>query len=147
MTFDPSVHAGFPVQAPGAGGLHAAWYEANAAAGCLTAQQCADCGAWRQPARHRCAACLSPQWAFRPVSSTATITSWTTTHRPFHFGFADVVPYSIVIAEVAEGVRFLLHVRPATAALTGGDPAAIVGTSVAVGVDEFGLPFAVIGSA
>lgn len=138
------LNAGFVAQPVGAAGLHAAWYEANAAAGRLTAQRCA-CGVWRMPARYRCAACHGDVWTFEPVTPHGAVHSWTVTHRPFHFGFAEAVPYALLIVEVAEGVRFLLHARPRLAALPDGAvDAAIIGTNVGVAVDEFGLPHAIL---
>ncbi|NLA37280.1 MAG: hypothetical protein GX868_16560, partial [Actinobacteria bacterium] len=114
-----SLHAGFVAQPVAASGLHAAWYAANAAAGRLTAQRC-ECGAWRMPARYRCATCHSEVWSFEAVTQQATVRSWTVTHRPFHFGFADAVPYALLIVEVPEGMRLLVHARPRLADLAPG---------------------------
>lgn len=128
---------GFPEIDPGATGLHARWYEANRLAEALTAQRCV-CGRWRNPARHRCPGCASDEWTFEPVSSAATVESWTVTRRPLHFAFAAAVPYAIVVARTEEGVRFLLQYRD--------DPdSVVIGTGVGVAVDRFGVPFAVRG--
>lgn len=132
-------HDGFPCQPIGAAGLHQQWYDANASAGRLTAQRC-ECGRWRMPARYRCASCHGEAWSFEPVGDHGRVVGWTVTHRPFHFGFAQVVPYAMVIAEVPEGIRVLLHVRPSLTDI-GGD-IDWHGREVVIAVDEFGLPYA-----
>lgn len=134
---------GYPEQQAVADGLHGRWYAANAAAGRLTAQRC-GCGRWRMPARHRCAACHSDRWQFEPVGDTASVVSWTISHRPFHFGFAEVTPLVIVIAEVVEGVRLFVHARPGGEALDGLDGASLIGSTVSVRVDGAGIPYAVL---
>lgn len=138
------LHTGFVAQAPGAAGLHEQWYQANLDAGCVTAQQCA-CGRWRMPARYRCASCHGDAWAFAAVTQRGVVRGWTVTHRPFHFGYVDAVPYGLLIVEVPERVRYLLHARPrlsALAAPTIGD--SMVGAEVALGIDAFGLPYAAV---
>jgi len=52
-----------------------------------------------------------------------------------HFAFAEVLPYALLVVEVAEGLRFLLHYR--------GDAESVsIGDRVTIDVDRFGLPFA-----
>lgn len=125
---------GFPETDPGASGLHAEWYAANAAVGQLTAQRC-ECGVHRLPARHRCAACGSDVWTFEPVGPAVTVVNWTVTRRPIHPSFAAVVPYAIVVGHTPEGVRLLLQHR--------GDPESLVeGQELTTAVDTFGVPYA-----
>lgn len=129
--------SGFPEVDPNASGLHAQWYEANRSAGTITGQRCA-CGTWRAPARYRCPGCGSDDWSFEPVGSRAVVESWTVTRRPLHFAFAEVVPYAIVVASTPEGVRLLLQFRGAAESVA-------IGDTVGIGVDRFGVPFAVPG--
>lgn len=124
----------WPEVDPGAAGLHAAWYTANVAAHCITSQRC-ECGTLRAPARYRCAVCGSDEWEFVPLTPTGVVRSWTITRRPLHFAFAEVLPYALLVVEVAEGLRFLLHYR--------GDAESVsIGDRVTIDVVRFGLPFA-----
>ncbi|MFN8050757.1 MAG: OB-fold domain-containing protein [Acidimicrobiales bacterium] len=127
----------FPVADPHASGLHAEWYEANRAAGAVTAQRC-DGGHWRHPARYRCGECGSTRWTFEPVGPEAVVESWTITRRALHPSFADAVPYGIVFAHTAEGPRFFVHTRPSL----GPDDTIGIGEAVTLAVDEFGVPYA-----
>lgn len=124
----------FPEVDPVASGLHAQWYGANVLAGALTAQRC-GCGRFRNPARFRCADCGSDDWSFESVGPEAIVESFTVTRRPVHPGFADVVPYAIVIAVTAENVRYLLQWR-------GNSDSVGIGDRVVIAVDRFGVPFA-----
>lgn len=129
-----AARSGFPEIDPGASGLHAAWYAANAEAREVTAQRC-ECGVFRAPARYRCASCASDQWNFEPLGRAATVVSWTVTRRPVHPSFVDVVPYGIVVAELSPDVRLLLQYRGPTDEL-------VTGSGVVVDVDSFGVPYA-----
>ncbi len=98
-------------------GPNAEFY-AWAARGELRLQRCSDCGAWRHPPRHRCAACGSLAATFEPVSGRGRIFSWTVTHQQLDPAFA--VPYAVVVVELEEGPRLvgnLLGLAPADLAL------------------------------
>jgi uncharacterized OB-fold protein len=98
-------------------GPNAEFY-AWAARGELRLQHCSDCGAWRHPPRHRCAACGSLAATFESVSGRGRIFSWTVTHQQLDPAFA--VPYAVVVVELEEGPRLvgnLLGLAPADLAL------------------------------
>jgi uncharacterized protein len=73
----------------------------------LVAQRCRGCGAFRFPARDLCSACLSREAEWVPVSGRGTVFSFAIMHQVYHPGFADEVPYAVVVIELAEGVRML----------------------------------------
>jgi uncharacterized protein len=91
-------------------GLNAEFY-AHCAAGELRFQRCRDCATWRHPPRARCAACGSGEWEWALASGRGTVFSWTVTHRPLDPGFADEVPYAVVVAEMEEGPRLVGNLR------------------------------------
>jgi uncharacterized OB-fold protein len=73
----------------------------------LVVQRCADCGARRFPARDICSRCLSRTVEWTPVSGRGAIFSWAVMHQVYHPGFADEVPYAVVVVELEEGVRLV----------------------------------------
>lgn len=116
--------------------LGAEWYAALAR-GELRFQRCGGCRRWRHPPRYLCPGCGSEQWEWAPVSGRGELFSWTVTHQPLHPGFADRVPYPIVVVELEEGVRVVCGVddlEPSDFRL--GLPVALVAEPVN---DEIGL--------
>ena len=95
---------------PSPEGLNAEFY-AHAAGGTLHLQRCVDCGRFRHPPRYVCAACFSGRVAWVPAAGTATLYSWTITHRAFDRGWADQIPYMTGVAELDEGVRLIGALR------------------------------------
>lgn len=76
----------------------------------LVVQRCHGCGAYRFPARDRCSACLSREAEWRRVSGHGTVFSYAVMHQVYHPGFADEVPYAVVVVELEEGARVLSNV-------------------------------------
>jgi uncharacterized OB-fold protein len=95
-------------------GLNAEFY-AYCAAGELRFQRCTACGTWRHPPRTRCAACGSDKWEWALASGRGNVFTWTVTHRPIDPGFADEVPYAILVVEMEEGPRLVGNLRDAAA--------------------------------
>ena len=91
-------------------GLNAEFY-AHCAAGELRFQRCTACATWRHPPRARCGACGSDGWEWALASGRGRVFSWTITHRPIDPGFADEVPYAVVVAEMEEGPRLIGNLR------------------------------------
>ena len=89
-------------------GPNAEFY-AWAARGELRLQRCADCGAWRHPPRHRCAACGSLASTWERVSGRGHVFSWTITHQQLDPAFE--VPYAVVVVELEEGPRLIGNLR------------------------------------
>jgi len=73
----------------------------------LVVQRCRGCGAYRFPAREICSRCLSREAAWERVSGRGAVFSFAVMHQVYHPGFADAVPYAIVVVELAEGARML----------------------------------------
>ena len=81
----------------------------------LRFQRCADCGTWRHVPRDMCAKCGSFKWEWARSSGKGKLFSWTTAIQPMMPQFADKVPYSPAIIELAEGVRmvsWVTDIRP-----------------------------------
>ena len=91
-------------------GLNAEYY-AHCAAGELRFQRCTACATWRHPPRARCAACGSGEWEWALASGRGHVYSWTITHRPLDPGFADEVPYAVLVVEMEEGPRVVGNLR------------------------------------
>jgi uncharacterized OB-fold protein len=73
----------------------------------LRVQRCADCGALRFPARAICSQCLSTAAEWVPVSGRGEVFSFNVMHQVYHPGFADEVPYAVVVVQLAEGPKMI----------------------------------------
>ena len=73
----------------------------------LVVQRCRGCGTPRFPARDICSRCLSREAEWAPVSGRGTVFSWAVMHQVYHPGFADEVPYAVIVVELEEGARVL----------------------------------------
>ena len=91
-------------------GLNAEFY-AHCAAGELRFQRCTACATWRHPPRAMCASCGSSQWEWALASGHGRVYSWTITHRPLDPGFADELPYAVLVVEMEEGPRVVGNLR------------------------------------
>lgn len=95
---------------PNPEGLNAEFY-AWCARGELRVQRCSACGTWRHPPRVMCARCGSDAWAWERASGRGRVYTWTVTHQALVPGWADEVPYAVVVVELEEGVRLVSAVR------------------------------------
>lgn len=91
-------------------GLGAEWY-AHLARGELRFQRCQSCNAWRHPPRHLCPTCGGEGWSWERASGRGALFSWTVTHQALHPGFADALPYAVLVVELEEGVRVVCGAR------------------------------------
>ena len=73
----------------------------------LVVQRCRGCGTHRFPAREICSRCLSRDAGWERASGRGSVFSFAIMHQVYHPGFADAVPYAIVVVELEEGVRML----------------------------------------
>jgi uncharacterized OB-fold protein len=80
---------------------------AGTAEGRLLVQKCAACGYLRWPPGPVCNQCQSREFAWMPMSGTGVIESYATYHRALDKRFADDVPYTVGMIELAEGPRLL----------------------------------------
>ena len=76
----------------------------------LVVQRCKGCGTHRFPARDLCSRCLAREVEWVPVSGRGTVFSFAVMHQVYHPGFADEVPYAVVLVELEEGARLLSNV-------------------------------------
>ena len=76
----------------------------------LVVQRCRGCGAHRFPARDICSRCLGREADWVPVSGRGSVFSFAIMHQVYHPGFADAVPYAVVVVELEEGARLISNV-------------------------------------
>ncbi len=79
----------------------------------LMIQSCGACGKTRHYPRPMCDACHSFEVKWIEASRRGTAHSWTETHHPFHAGFEDDLPITLVTVDLAEGVRLQCPLRDA----------------------------------
>jgi len=87
--------------------LDAVFYSTIAETGKLCVQHCNDCGSWTHPPRYYCPECASENFSFPPVSGKATAHSFTVSHFTVEPAWKDLVPYTTIVAELAEGPRVI----------------------------------------
>ncbi|WP_433504852.1 Zn-ribbon domain-containing OB-fold protein [Pseudonocardia halophobica] len=77
------------------------------AEGRLMHQRCVGCGNAWLPAREECPHCLAaaPRWV--DSSGEGRVISWVVYHQAVHEYFADKVPYTVAVIELAEGPRLI----------------------------------------
>ncbi len=83
--------------------------------GRLMVQKCDSCGTLRFPAHDLCSKCNSTTSRWVPVSGRGEVFSFNIMHQLYHPGFANQVPYAVVMVELEEGCKFvsnLLGVKP-----------------------------------
>lgn len=84
-------------------------YFAEAKAGRLVFQECADCGSRIFYPRALCTSCRSEHLRYVASSGRGTIYSHTTLHVAGHPAFIGDVPYTIVLVTLEEGFRVLAN--------------------------------------
>jgi uncharacterized OB-fold protein len=105
---------------------------AQAREGSLEFQHCDDCGYVRWPAAGVCPECLSRAFTWKPVEPRGTVWSHVVYHRAYSRVFADAIPYSVALVQLACGVRLLTR-------LEGGEPGEdLVGRPVTARFVELG---------
>jgi uncharacterized OB-fold protein len=71
----------------------------------LVVQRCAGCHALRFPPRELCSTCLATDATWETVSGRGEIFSYNVMHQIYHPGFANEVPYAVVVVKLAEGPK------------------------------------------
>ena len=89
-------------------------YWQGALSGSLILQRCGHCGRVRHYPRVLCEACWSFEVEHFESAGLGTIYSWTVAHHAFSPDVAADVPYVLATVELAEGVRVLGRLNPAT---------------------------------
>jgi uncharacterized protein len=91
-------------------GEEQSWFD-KARDGRLVYQQCADCGAVPFYPRAVCPSCWSSALVEKTSAGHGAVHSFTTQYRPGGPGFADDVPYTLVLVDLDEGFRVLADLR------------------------------------
>jgi uncharacterized OB-fold protein len=78
-----------------------------ARAGTLVVQRCRTCGERRFPPRDICSRCLGRAADWVPSSGRGKILTWNVMHQVYHPGFANEVPYAVVLVELDDGGRMI----------------------------------------
>jgi len=81
-----------------------AGYWAAAGRGEFVLCRCTDCRHWLQPPMERCRHC-GGDTAFEPATGTGSVHSFIVVRHPSVPAFARLLPYAIVLVDLAEGVR------------------------------------------
>ena len=76
-----------------------------AAEGKLLIKYCPACSRHLAPAADVCDACHSTGIEWRQASGRATLYSFVVNHQVLHPGFANEVPYNVLVVELEEGPR------------------------------------------
>jgi uncharacterized protein len=71
----------------------------------LVYQRCDSCQRVLFPLRQVCTGCSGESLSLETSSGKGTLYSFTTQHRPSHPFFAEDVPYTLVLVDMAEGFR------------------------------------------
>lgn len=85
------------------------------AQGQLRYQRCKDCGTAQTLSRLACTACGSPRLAWRQASGRGTVVAASVVSRAPSDTFRPLVPYTLVLVELAEGPQVVGHALPGTA--------------------------------
>jgi uncharacterized OB-fold protein len=90
----------------------------------LLLQRCDACErSWHPPAQ-RCPHCGSAAYTWVPASGAGAVYSLTTVHHAAHPAVADLVPYTILLVDLAEGPRIASRLI-AGCETSVGDPVAV----------------------
>jgi len=74
-------------------------------------QHCADCGNWTWPPRPICSGCHGENMRWDAVSGVGEVHGWVVTHQVYAPSLAPLVPYTIVLARIAEQDDILIPGR------------------------------------
>ena len=76
-----------------------------AAQGKLLIKYCPACNRYLAPAADLCDSCFGTDLEWKEASGKGTVYSFIINHQVTHPGFANVVPYNVIVVELAEGPR------------------------------------------
>jgi len=80
--------------------------------GVLLVQRCSACSRSQFPPLRRCTSCLSEEVEWVAVTGQGSIISWTQIRRPVASQFAELVPLTVCLVELADGVRMVGNLVP-----------------------------------
>jgi uncharacterized OB-fold protein len=81
-----------------------------ARAGTLVVQRCRSCGVRRFPPRDKCSHSHGREADWVPSAGRGKILTWNVMHQVYHPGFANEVPYAVVLVELDDGGRMISNV-------------------------------------
>jgi uncharacterized OB-fold protein len=77
----------------------------------LLIQRCTNCLLFRHYPRPMCGDCNSMQSDWMEVSGSGHVYSWTVCYHPFHSGFSNEGPYTLLTVQLEEGPRMVAPLR------------------------------------
>lgn len=92
----------------------------------LAVQQCGQCSALRWQPAPICPECWTPGGAWVDLSGSGTVWSYAVYHRAMNPGFGDMVPYTVAMIELDEGIGMIGMMLTNTPDLQIGDPVRVV---------------------
>lgn len=69
--------------------------------------KCTSCGTLQWPPRELCGNCQGSEFEQHEVPAKGEVYTYSVMYRAFHPWFSDKLPYSVVVVEVADGIRLL----------------------------------------
>lgn len=79
----------------------------------LLIKTCAHCGQALPPEAMVCTSCARTDLTWQAASGDGTLVSWTVVHRAPNRAYADLVPYTVGIVELAEGPWLYAQIQTA----------------------------------
>ncbi len=92
---------------------------------------CPLCKRHLAPAAEVCDSCFSNELEWAEASGRGTVYSFVLNHQAVHPGFKDLVPYSVIVVELAEGPRV-------TSTFDGPNDEIVVDMAVEVSFEDLG---------
>jgi uncharacterized OB-fold protein len=82
--------------------------------GKLIFPRCRACNnAWLPP-RRECPSCLAADWDWETASGAGRLISWVVYHIAYNEAFAERLPYTVAVVELAEGPRMITNLLEST---------------------------------
>ena len=78
----------------------------------LRYQHCGHCGQAQSLARHACTHCGAQALQWRESCGRGLVRACSTVHRAPSESFRPLLPYTLVLVELAEGFRLMAHAAP-----------------------------------
>jgi hypothetical protein len=103
----------------------------------LRAQRCTACGRLRHPPRPTCPQCGSTDVEWQLLSGRGKVFTYAISHQPIHPALEGRVPFTTLIVELDEGLRFTSNLVEDSEPVQIGTPVEVVFERV---TDEITLP-------
>lgn len=72
--------------------------------------RCRQCAHAWLPVSNECPNCLVSDWAFETASGDASLLSWVVYYHAYHEKWADRIPYTVGLVQLAEGPRLMTNI-------------------------------------